>query len=452
MINFIKDKAESGIINSLKSLWPFEISVESDSIDIELGNYNKEIWAFPLSAGSDFIDDAIHAMEEHRKVIPAALNRCIDKIDGIFFVGYYAKKLKENEYEHGLVIIPANRGSKNLNSELLTSYCFERNNLYENMLSQEYFSQINFFLNSYKSVCKKYWIQDTKLINTSFVNRPTIKDDDSFIEQAAASTWHTEIYPDFMRPVSMIGDIFIDFMICSHKLIFLHNEIEEDDSIWDFFEEEGIKHLYTLPAYFKNNSLPNTLKGWCETTSFELSERRDLDFKTIYDIAVPGLKGTVVNQGYSIGWCGKIAFICIGIDKPLYISPDFVKQLSDIVDFEQAGFDNKALWRNRDIEYRKKIGNHNLVKVCDDLMTELRAKEKLFEACEIVLQTCKNPLKEVQKGITKFILRYLKGLARGTYEKEASYFINEINSAKICENLKDCIYKINRFIKESLKK
>ena len=41
MINFIKDKAESGIINSLKSLWPFEISVESESIDIELGNYNK---------------------------------------------------------------------------------------------------------------------------------------------------------------------------------------------------------------------------------------------------------------------------------------------------------------------------------------------------------------------------------------------------------------------------
>ncbi len=435
-------KPEPNLINTIKSLWPFEIQIENENFKIELGHNNREIWAFPLSAGSEYIDDAIHAMEEHRKVIPAALNRCIDKIDGVFLVGYYAKKIKEDEYEHGLVIIPANRGSKELNSRLLTDYCFERKSLYENMLSEEYFSQINCFLNAYKSVCKKYWIQDTKLINTSFVKRPEISDDELFPEQAAISTWHTEVYPDFMRPVSMIGDIYIDFMICDHKLICMMNEIEDDDTIWDFFEEENIKNIYTLPASFPNNSENITLKGWCETTSFELSERKDLNYKTIYDIAVPGLKGALIDQGYSIGWCGKIAFICIGIDKPLYISPEFVVQLSDIVDFEQAGNDNKAYWRNRDIEYRRRCGNHDLVKVCDDLMKEETVKEKLFEACKKVLQSCKNPLKPVQKGITKYVLRYLKGLARGSYEKQASILIDKINSDQICADLQETIYSI----------
>ena len=435
-------KAEPELIKFFKSLWPFEIQTEKESLNIEIGQNKREIWAFPLSGGSEYIDDAIHAMEEHRKVIPAALNRCIDKIDGAFLVGYYAKKVKEDEYEHGLVIIPANRGSKELNSRLLTDFCFERNSLYENMLSEEYFSQINCFLNAYKSVCKKYWIQDTKLINTSFVKRPEIIDDELFPEQAAISTWHTEVYPDFMRPVSMIGDIYIDFMICDHKLICLMNEIEDDDTIWDFFEEECIKKIYTLPTSISNNSANINLKGWCETTSFELSERKDLNYKTIYDIAVPGLKGALIDQGYSIGWCGKIAFICIGIDKPLYVSPELVVQLSDIFDFEQAGNDNKAFWRNRDIEYRRRFGNHNLVKVCDDLMTEEIAKEKLFEACKKVLQSCKNPLKPIQKGITKYVLRYLKGLARGSYEKQASELIVKINSDQICADLQETIYSI----------
>ena len=435
-------KAEPNLINIIKSLWPFEVKENDANIKIELGQNKKEIWAFPLVAGSEYIDDAIHSMEEHRKVIPAALNRCLDKIDGVFMVGYYAKKHKDDEYEHGLVIIPANRGSKELNSNLLTDYCFEREELYQKMLSEEYFFQINSFLDAYKSVCKKHWIQDTKLINTSFKVRPTIDEDEEFPETAAVSTWKTEVYPDFMRPVSMIGDIYIDFMICDHKLISLQSEMEEDDTIWDLFEEEGIKSIYSLPAIFENNAFTYDLNGWCETTSFELSERKDLDYRTIYDIAVPRLKGGFLNQGYSIGWCGKIAFIAIGIDKALYISPEFIKPLSEISDFEQASNDNKAYWRNRDIEYRRKFGNLNLVKVCDDLMTEQKTKEKLFEACKKVLQCCKNPLKDVQKGITKYVLRYLKGLARGTYEKEASNFINEINSAQICADLQECIFKI----------
>lgn len=436
-------KSEPNLVNSIKSFWPFEVKESNTDIEIELGNKKKEIWAFPLIAGSEYMDDAIHAMEEHRKVIPAALNRCLDKIDGVFMAGYYAKKLKDENYEHGLIIIPANRGSKELNSRLLTDYCFERDELYQNMLSEDYFLQINSFLEAYKSVCKKYWIQDTKLINTSFIQRPLIDENDNpFPEQAAVSTWKTEVYPDFMRPVSMIGDIYIDFMICDHKLVSLQTELEEDDTIWDLFEEEEINSIYSLPALFVNNVFTNDLNGWCETTSFELSERKDLDYRTIYDIAIPGLKGGLINQGYSIGWCGKIAFIAIGIDKPLYISPEFIKALSDIGDFEQVNNDNKDFWRNRDIQYRRKFGNLNLVKVCDDLMTEEKTKEKLFEACKKVLQSCKYPLKEVQKGITKYVLRYLKGLARGTYEIEASQFINEINSAKICADLQESIFKI----------
>ena len=436
-------KAEPNLINSIKSLWPFEVKENNSSINIELGNKKKEIWAFPLIGGSEYMDDAIHAMEEHRKVIPAALNQCLEKIDGVFMVGYYAKKLKDENYEHGLIIIPANRGSKELNSRLLTDYCFERDELYQNMLSEDYFLQINSFLEAYKSVCKKYWIQDTKLINTSFIQRPLIDENDNpFPEQAAVSTWKTEVYPDFMRPVSMIGDIYIDFMICDHKLVSLQSELEEDDTIWDLFDEEGINIIYSLPAILKNNAITYDLNGWRETTSFELSERKDLDYRTIYDIAIPGLKGGLINQGYSIGWCGKIAFIAIGIDKPLYISPEFIKPLSDIGDFEQVNNDNKDFWRNRDIQYRRKFGNLNLVKVCDDLMIEQKAKEKLFEACKKVLQSCKNPLKEVQKGITKYVLRYLKGLARGTYEKEASQLINEINSATICADLQESIFKI----------
>ena len=467
-------KTESDIIKYLKCLWPFDViennrgveTVRHDyktfatfevrennrGVEIELGRGKKEIWAFPLVGGSEYIDDAIHAMEEHRKVIPAALNRCLDSIDGVFMVGYYAKKIKGDEYEHGLVIIPANRGSKELNSRLLTDYCFEREELYNNMLSEEYFSQINSFLSAYKSVCKKYWIQDTKLINTTFKARPLVDENEKFPEQAAVSTWNTEIYPDFMRPVSMIGDIYIDFMICDHKLVSLQDEIEDDDTIWDLFEEEKINQIFNLPASLKNNTSKYELKGWCETTSFELSERKDLDYKTHYDIAVPGLKGTLIDKGYGIGWCGKIAFICIGIDKPLYISPEYVKELSDIEDFEQACNDNKAFWRNRDIEYRRRFGNHNLVKVSDDLMTELEAKRKLFEACEKVLQSCKNPLKDVQKGITKYMLRYLKGLARGSEESTAADFLNKVNSAKICADLQECIFAIYKWEYKSLKK
>ena len=240
----------------------------------------------------------------------------------------------------------------------------------------------------------------------------------------------------------MIGDIFIDFMLCDHKLISLQNEFDEDDSIWDLFEEEGIKDLFSMPSDLQFNKNQNEFNGWYKTTGFELSLRKDLNYNTLYDIAVPDLKGTIINQGYSIGWCGKIAFIGVGLDKPLYISPSLINNLSDIGDFNVVSNDNKAYWRNRDIEYRRRFGPHNLVKVCDDLMTVKEAKTKLFEASQVVLQSCKKPLKEVQKGITKFVIRYLKGLARGSEEKKAAEFLEKITSAQIYADVQEVIDQI----------
>ena len=440
------NKATTDLYNKLNSLWPLEVKDNKESIDIEIGHETREIWAFPLVGGVEYIDDAIHSMEEHRKVIPAALNRCIHNISGAFLVGYYAKRINNDEYEHGLVIIPANRGSIEANSKVLTDYCFERDELYKNIFSEDYFLQVNSFLDSYKSVCRKYWIQDTKLINTNFIERPQIIADDDFEQKPATSTWNTEMYPDFMRPISMIGDIYIDFMICDHKLVYLQNDFDEEDSLWDFFEEEGIKEIYSLPANIVQNCSSNRINGWFETTDYEISERKDLEFNTIYDIAVPGLKGGIINEGYSIGWCGKIAFMGVGLDKSLYISPTLLKVISDIGDFGQVGNDNKAYWRNRDIDFRRKCKTHNLVKVCDDLMLEKEAKTKLVQASEVVLQSCKNPMKEVQKGITKYVIRYLKGLARGTEEKEAFELLNMINSAQICADVQEAIDLIMKWV------
>lgn len=443
------NKASIDLYNKLDSLWPLEVKNNRDSIDIELGHEAREIWAFPLVAGVEYIDDAIHSLEEHRKVIPAALNRCISDITGVFLVGYYAKRIKNDEYEHGLVIIPANRGSKEANSKLLTDYCFERDELYKNILSEDYFLQIKSFLDSYKSICRKYWIQDTKLINTNFLQRPEKTSDEDFGQKAATSTWNTEIYPDFMRPVTMIGDIYIDFMICDHKLVYLQNDFEEDDSIWDFFDEEGINEIYSLPANFEQNCSSNRMNGWFETTDYELSERKDLDYNTLYDIAVPGLKGGIINEGYSIGWCGKIAFMGVGLDKSLYVSPTLLKEISDIGDFNQVGNDNKAYWRNRDIDFRRKAKPHNLVKVCDVLMPDKEAKIKLVQASEVVLQSCKNPLKEVQKGINKYVIPYLKGLARGSDEEKAFELLNLVNSAKICADEQEAIDLILKWVNNS---
>ena len=440
------DKADYSILDTLKCLWPLEINEVGEIVHIYLGHDKKEIWAFPLIGGSSYLDETIHSLEEHRKVIPAALNRCLEIIDGTFLVGYFIKPTKNDEYQHGIIIIPANRDSKESNSRLLTDYCFEREELYNNMLSQIYFTQINCFLNAYKSICKKYWIQDTKLINTSFKQRPSNIDEESESEQPAVSTWNTEIYPDFMRPIGMIGDIYIDFMICNHKLVSLQNEFDENDSIWDLFEEEGINQFYSLPTVFENKSFKNQIEGWCETTSFELSRRKDFDYNTLYDISVPGLKGTIVNQGISIGWCGKLAFMCIGIDKPLYISPEFIRKLSNIDDFQQAGYDNKAYWRNRDIEYRRHFGNHILVKVSDDLLPIPIAKKKLKSVCENLMKNCKKPLKEVQKGLNKFVLRYLKGLARGPEETIAADFINKLNAIKIYADEQEILDQIIKWL------
>ncbi len=439
-INNITDK----LFKKFKDLWPFELIKNNDFCSIELGIKNREIWAFPLVGGSEYIDLAIHAMEEHRKIIPAALFRCKDKIDGAFLVGYYAKKIKDEEYEHGIVIVPANRNSKEENTELLTSYCFERENLYKSIFLEEYFHQIQDFMKAYCSICKKYWIQDTKLMNTSFVERPVRNSDDNYETGAATSTWHTEVYPDFMRPISMIGDVFFDFMLCDHELISLQTEIEEDDSIWELFDEEKITNIYSLPSNTVINNNKIEIKGWCETIGYEISSRKDLEFNTLYDIAVPGLKGTIINQGFSIGWCGKVAFMGVGLDKPLYITPALLKEIPEIGDFEQVGNDNKAYWRNRDIDYRKKHIElkYDLVKVSDDLMDTKEAKYKLIKAAEIVLQSCKKPLKEVQKGINKFVFRYLKGLARGREEKRALEFLDRLNSVKICADEQEILFKI----------
>ena len=197
-----------------------------------------------------------------------------------------------------------------------------------------------------------------------------------------------------------------------------------------------------MPSIITSNISKIEINGWCETTGFELSNRKDFDYKTLYDIAVPGLKGNIINQGYSLGWCGKVAFMCVGLDKPLYISPDLLKEIADIGDFEQVGNDNKAFWRNRDIDYRKRFGPHNLVKVSDDLIPEKEAKSKLIEACKIALQSCKKPLNEIQKGINKFVIRYLKGLSRGIEEKKASEYLNMINFAKICADEQEALCKI----------
>ena len=447
MKNFIIKTNYSNIINYLKSYWPLNITELKNSVKIETGHERREIWAFPIIGGCDYIDDAIHSMEEHRKVIPAALYRSAEKINGIFFAGYYAKKIKEKEYEHGLVIIPANRNSIDANSKLLTDFCFQRNELYSKMFSEDYFKQVNSFLNCYKDVCKKYWIQDTKILNTEFVERPKYISEEEFCCHPATSTWHTEVYPDFMRPLSMIGDIYFDFMLCDHNLVYLQSEFDYEDSIWDFFEEEGIKDFYSMPSETTLNTEVPIFKGWVETTDFELSERQDLDYKTHYDISVPGLKGTIINQGYSIGWCGKVAFMGVSLDKPLYITPTLLKDISEISDFEQTGNDNKAFWRNRDIEYRRRFGPHNIIKVCDDLITIKNAKENLLEACDSIMKYCKKPLNPVQKGINKFVLRYLKGLARGPEEEKASDFINRLNNAQICADEQEVLDQIIKWIK-----
>ena len=436
------NKITDNIINKFKSLYPFNISENDGQYKIEVGRNNREIWAFPLVGGSEYIDLAIHSLEEHRKVIPAALNRCAQKIDGIFLVGYYIKRNKNDDFEHGLIIIPANRDSKQANSELLTNYCFEREDLYKRMMTESYFHQIQLFLQSYCSICKKYWIQDTKLINTSFVERPFEGINNEPVSQAATSTWKTEVYQDFMRPLSMIGDTYIDFMLCDHNLVSLQTEIEEDDSIWDLFEEEGIKNIYNMPSSLFSNNEDIGIKDWCETTSYELSMRKDFDYKTLYDISVPGLKGNIINQGYSIGWCGKVAFMGISLDKPLYVSPTLLREISEIGDFEQVGNDNKALWRNRDIDYRKHFGVHNLVKVSDILITEEEARRKLLEACKTALQSCKKPLKEIQKGLNKYVIRYLKALSRSLEEKKASELLNQLNLAQICADEQEVLYKI----------
>ncbi len=443
MKKIIINNITNELFKTFKSLFPLEITKNNEQFEIELSHDKREIWAFPLVAGTEDLDSAIHSIEEHRKVIPAALYRSANETDGAFLVGYYAKKIKNDELEHGLVIIPSNRTSKNENSEVLTSYCFEREKLYKNIFHEEYFKQINSFLQNYKSVCKKYWIQDTKLLNTTFLERPLSNNEDSTENRASTSTWNTEVYPDFMRPITMIGDIYIDFMLC---LISLQSEIEEEDSIWDLFEEEDIKEIYSMPSTLTYNTFQSDIKGWCRTTSYELSERKDFNYRTIFEIAVPNLKGSLINQGLSIGWCGKVAFLGIGLDKPLYISPGFLEKIEDISDFEQISFDNKAFWRNRDIDFRKNVSSHNIVKVCDDLMTEKETKSKLLEACKKALQSCKNPLKEVQKGINKYVTRYLKGLARGTEEKQASDYLNLINSVKLCADEQEILYKIIEWI------
>ena len=241
-------------------------------------------------------------------------------------------------------------------------------------------------------------------------------------------------------------------MLCDHNLVYLHSEIDEDDSIWEFFGDEKIDRLYYFDSSLKLNLTPIDIKYWCETTAFELSSRKDLNYNTLYDIAVPGLKGSIINQGYSIGWCGKIAFMGIGLDKPLYITPNLLKEINDPGDFDQSGNDNKAYWRNRDIEYRKRYGVHNLVKVCDDLITESQAKNELIEACKVALQTCKNPLKEVQKGINKYVSRYLKGLARGLEEKTATDYLNIINSVKLCADEQEILLKIINWARQTEQK
>ena len=430
------------LFDSFKALFPLDIIEENGCCKIELAHEYREIWGFPLLAGSEYIDNAIHSLEEHRKVIPAALYRCAQDINGVFLVGYYIKRVKNEEYNQGLVIIPANRASKEANSELLTSYCFEREPLYNSIISEDYFAQIKLFLKSYSAICKKYWIQDTKLINTSFVERPVFDPEQKEQSCAATSTWNTEIYPDFMRPISMIGDIYFDFMLCNHKLVSLQREVEDDDNIYDLFEEEGINEFYSMPSDFIENNYKSHINGWCETLGYELSSRKDLEFKTLYDIAVPGLKGSIIDQGYSIGWCGKVAFLGVGLDKPLYISPTLLKEITDVGDFEQTGNDNKAYWRNRDIDYRKNFATHNLVKVGDDLMLIKECKKKLIDSTKIALQSCKNPMKEVQKGINKYVIRYLKGLSRCPDEKKAFEFLEAINSVKICADEQEILYNI----------
>lgn len=438
-INF---KNSDSILEHLCADWPLSISRNGEAVEIELGYARRQVWAFPLVGGNSDMDSTIYSMEERRKVIPAALARCADSINGTLFVGYYAKKTSEEQYEHGIVLVPAVRQSRVENAELLISYCFERDELYKNMLDSDYFKHIQLFLDSYKAVCKKYWIQDTRIINTEFVCRPEVENINPFESLAATSAWHTEVFPDFMRPMQMIGDVYFDFMLCDHKLVCLMNEFEDDDSIWDLFEEEGINECYSMPSVFIDNSEQTRINGWFKTLDFEISDRKDLNYITEYDICVPDLIGGIIDEGYTIGWCGKYAFMGIALDKPLYVTPELLVELPEVADFEQTGYDNKAFWRNRDIDYRKRKAPHNLVKVCDDLMTEAKAKSFAVEKAKAALQTCKDPLKDVQKGVNKYVARYLKGLARGSEEKKATELLSALNSAQICADEQEALLNI----------
>lgn len=376
------------VLKIFTNCWPLGVKANAgeNSYGIIMRQNGIEVWGICLP---NMVSDEKNAgdwFEIRRTIIPLALQKIASNVSGALLAGPFMRKVFGGRWEHGLVLFPALSNSGEKNKNLMTSHINPGE-----LSRQPGFDVIRQFLYAYRQFC----YGDNKF------------------------------YDIKMLPGAMAGKFSIDFMVCSGRLVCLQQESEMSCLALEALRCLEVKEVYHLPSilipHIDDPAYLFSKTDFLTTTQTTIAGR---------SVQVSDLIGTIVDDFYSVGWDGRIAFQPVGIDCHLRIDPHKLRKFERQVTSEDLKR-NRDLWKNRAVIAQKELGWQGLVLVKDDIFIEEEVKKQLAQAVNQALRGSRNAKlsQETLRGLKKPIGRYLKSLIATPDGENAARFLELLAAA-----------------------
>ncbi len=396
------------VLKIFTKCWPLGVkaNTEEKSYGIIMCQNGVEAWGICLPNMVSDEKNAREWFEIRRTIIPLALQRIASNVAGALLPSPFMHKICEGKWEHGIVLFPALSISGEKNRSLIALNPKERN--LGKLLQQPNFDVIRQFIHAYRQLCDGLNVPDNKF------------------------------YDIKMLPGGMVGKFQLDFMACSGHLVCMQQESKMSNLAWEVLKCLETKEVYHLPSipisHIDDPAYLFSKADFLITTQTIIADR---------NILVPGLIGTIVDDFYSVGWDGKIAFQPIGTNDYFRIDPHELKKLERQVMSEDLKH-NHNLWKNRAVIAQKELGWQGLVVLRDQVSTVAEVKKQLVQAVNQALRGSRNPKvsQEILKGLKKPICRHLKSLIATPDEEKAARFFELLATANSGTELQTLAFEI----------
>ena len=397
-------RADDELIGVLAECWPLGARKTSD------GNFcrvlmqadAREMWgvAFPslLLVDKDFMPEFLRLK---RMVLPAVLNIVAKLFGGAMLVGLFYNG--NNAGEHGLVVFPALRPNWSDNLKMQPQKAAGRDAAFARIQQHSELKVIMEFLKVFNELM------------TKLLGRKEFYDFPSFLPAGMIRCEH-------------------DFMAINGKLVYIGVKPDGRDKCWQWLSDLKISQILHLPVKIsvacKDDAYKVNYEDFYVTTTASINSDRGYT-----QICVPELIGSIVDDRFSIGWDGCVAFQPVGVSQSLRINPHHLRRLDrQVTSADKAS--NLDLWNRRAVLAQKELGWQGLILVNDQLVQYDGAVEELEKATQSLSREAKkNVAPAMLKGLKKVVRRSLAGILESPVAETAGQALDMLEKAVSAEEL-----------------